>query len=521
MKPSAFPPRFAHLWFPRLSTDRVRRTLSLPAGIPLVLAEKAKSALRLAAVDRAAERGGLVIGMTLADARARTPGLRMVHADPAADLALLARLADACRRYTPALALHAPDGVDLNLTGAAALFGGEAALLSAIARRFDLSLCTAIADTPGMAYAVARFGSGGLVPVDAGAAALADLPISALRIEPDSAQVLRALGLKRIGQILELPRASLARRLGEAALHRLDEALGRRAGPLDLRLDVPPYMAERRVFEPLADAPQVLQVIADLAVDLSTSLDLRGCGGRRFQLELFRVDGAIRRLTVGASAPLRDPARITALFAERLAGLNEGLEADFGFDQFRLTATTAERMAPRPRDLLDAAAAHGEDALVAFADRLAARTGATTVRLAPENAHRPERAARAVGLGAPADWSAEAPLRFEDTPLRPLRLFTPPQPIEAVMAEAPEGAPHRFIWRRVTHTVTRAEGPERLEAEWALDGETSPVRDYYRLEDEEGRRFWVFRQGRYDVAPAAAESSDPRLPVWFLHGLFG
>lgn len=503
-----------------------------------MLAEKSKSALRLTAVDRTAEREGLQVGMTLADAQARTPELQMVRADPAADLTLLTRLAEACRRYTPALALHAPDGIDLNIAGCQSLFGGEEALLAEMATRFKgragLALRLASADTPGLAYAVARHGRGGAVPVGAGAEVLSALPIAALRIEPDSVQVLHHLGLKRIGQVLELPRAALVRRLGEQALHRLDEALGRRAGPLDLRLEVPPHRAERRLFEPIADEPQVLQVVADLAADLAVSLETRGQGGRRFRLELFRVDGAVKGLEVAAGAPLSDPRRIKALFAERLAGLNEGLEADFGFDQLRLSAVRVDALSRPLYDLLDASqVARGADALVELADRLAARTGAGVIRLAPGDAHRPERAARAVAVGASADWSAEAPVRFEDTPLRPLRLFAPPQPIETNMAEIPEGAPRRFTWRRVAHIVVRAEGPERLEPEWALDGEDAPVRDYYRLEDDQGRRFWVFRQARYDAPPASAEEAEPDAgarpddappapaPTWFLHGLFG
>ena len=463
--------------------------------------------------------------MTLADARARTPELRMVRADPVADLALLTRLAEACRRYTPALALHEPDGIDLNVTGCAPLFGGEALLLAEIGRRFDLSLRTAVADTPGLAYATARFGKGGAVPVGVRTEALVDLPIAALRLEADSVLVLNHLGLKRIGQILELPRPALARRLGEQALHRLDEALGRRAGPLDLRLEVPPHLAERRMFEPIADEPQVLQVVGDLAADLAVSLETRGQGGRRFRLELFRVDGAIKRLEVAASTPLNDAPRITALFAERLAGLNEGLEADFGFDQLRLTAVRADTAVRIVYDLLNTGrASSSRDALADLADRLSARTGAEVVRLAPGDASRPERATRIVAMDHAADWSAETPIRFEDTPLRPLRLFTPPQAIETVMAEVPEGAPQRFTWRRVAHIVVRAEGPERLEPEWALDGEAAPVRDYYRLEDEEGRRFWVFRQGRYDaplVETKPGELQPPPSPAWYLHGLFG
>ena len=462
-----------------------------------------KSALRLAAVDAAAAAQGLHAGMTLADARARLPRLEVADADPAADLALLMRLAEACRRFTPSLALHAPDALDLDVTGCAALFGGEARLLlaaAAVMQRMGVTLRCALADTPALAYAVARFGQGGVVAQGRRAEALHPLPIEALRLAPSACTVLRQLGFKRIGQLFALPRAALGRRLGEAALHRLDEALGARAGPLELSLEPPSFHAERRLFEPITEAEQVLQATADLAADLAVQLDGRGMGGRRFVLELYRVDGAVRRLEVAASRPLSHAPRITALFAERVAGLNEGLQADFGFDQLRLAATRTEPRRALAGDLL--AETSAPRAVDALADRLTARSSAPVRRLAPVDVHAPEAAQRCDELDAPAAraWN-RAPPRFLDTPLRPLRLFRPPQPIEVAAAEIPEGPPARFTWRRLTRTVVRAEGPERLELEWALASPPQPVRDYYRLEDEAGCRYWVFRQGRYDTQP--------------------
>ena len=464
-----------------------------------------KSALRLAAVDDRAACEGLAVGMTLADARARIPELSVADADPAADLALLVRVAEACRRFTPALALHAPDGIDLDLTGCARLFGGEARLLMAVAARvarLGLTLRSALADTPGLAWAAARYGGGGAVAAGVREAVLAPLPVEALRLEPQACTVLRQLGFKRIGQLLELPRAVLARRLGEAALHRLDEALGRRCAPLELSLEQPPFRAERRMFEPVSEAEQVLQVARDLADDLCVSLEGRGVGGRRFVLELFRVDGAVKRLDVATSRALRHPPRIAALFAERLAGLDEGLQADFGFDQFRLTALQTQPMDATALDLLSQAAAPG--AVEALADRLAARGDLAPRRLVAVDVHTPEAAVAAAPLAAATDWGGVEPARFLDTPLRPLRLFASPQPIGVPLAGVPEGPPARFTWRRVTRTVVRAEGPERLEPEWARGAGPMGGRDYYRLEDETGRRYWVFRLGRYDAPEASA-----------------
>jgi protein ImuB len=229
---------------------------------------------------------------------------------------------------------------------------------------------------------------------------------------------------------------------------------------------------------------------------------------------------------------LRDPDRMSALFTERLAGLNEGLEADFGFDQLRLIAVSTQAAMGGALDLLQTTDSSG--ALADLADRLVARSGAKVRRLKPGDAHRPEHAERAASLDNSVDWKAELAPRFEDTPLRPLRLFRPPQPIEVAAAEIPDGPPGRFTWRRVSHTVVRAEGPERLAPQWALDPHDLE-RDYYRLEDEAGRRFWVFRRGRYGMAgriplsayglPEPDKPSEPKAPPpapqWFVHGVFG
>ncbi|HTK35576.1 MAG TPA: DNA polymerase Y family protein [Caulobacteraceae bacterium] len=505
-----------HLWLDRLSIDRVRRA-NPTLGSPLALTVRQSNALRIQALDRAAEAMGLVPGMTLASARAQVPELLAADADANADLATLKGVAEACRRYTPSLAVDAPDGIDLNVTGAAPLFGGEATLADDLVSRLaarGFSARYGIADTPGLAWALARHGQRPIAEPGERADILAPLPMAALRLEEETLAMLRGLGLRRVGQIAPaLARPALARRLGEGVLQRLDEALGTRAAPLVLKLEISPYCTERRLAEPVGEEDQVLRLAAGLAADLCRRLEAERLGARLFVLELHRVDGAVRWLKVAASRPLRDPVRIAALFAERIGALNEGLEADFGFDLLRLWARRTQPAEALAQDLLQAEpSAAGFAALV---DRLSARLGQGVVRRvspAPET-RTPELCVRAAPFDpcAPAAWTGEPPARDEGVPLRPLTLFAAPQPIE-VTAVVPEGAPDRFKWRRLQRLVVAAEGPERLEPEWGRATELARTRDYYRLEDETGRRYWVFREGRYD-RPGEA-------PRWFIHGLF-
>ena len=454
--------------------------------------------------------------MSLSDARAQVPELKAADADPAADRAALRAVAELCRRYTPSLAIDEPDGVHLNITGCEPLFGGESALaadLTGKVARLGFTARCGRADTPALAWALARFAPDPVAGVGVRAKALAPLPMAALRLEPDTLEMLRSLGLRRVGQIMEArARAGLARRLGETVLERLDEALGTRAAPLRLRLEPSPWMTERRLAEPVGMEEQVLRLVEALARRLAERLEARRLGARLYVLELHRVDGAVKRLAVAASRPLRDPPRIAALFAERIAALNEGLEADYGFDLLRLWARRVQPFAAEAQDLLQEGA--GEAGFAALVDRLSARLGEGAVRrLVPEPRTRlPERAVRAVPFDAtaPPAWSGRPRAQDEGALLRPATLFAPPQPIE-VTAVVPEGAPDRFLWRRLARRIVAAEGPERLEPEWGRSHAAPRVRDYYRLEDDAGRRYWVFREGRYGL------DDNPR---WFLHGLF-
>jgi protein ImuB len=343
-------------------------------------------------------------------------------------------------------------------------------------------------------------------------AMLAPLPLAALRLDADTVGSLARVGLKRIGDVLDLPRAPLAARFGAGLLLQLDRALGREREPLTPLWPVAPYLAEQRFAEPIAREEDVLAAIEKLAARLRLALERRGDGARHVELALFRTDGAVRRVAAATSRPLRDPHDIRALFVERLAVLADTLDPGFGFDLARLSVLVAEACPAQQIGL------GGEDEsaeLDRLVDRMSARLGHRRVtRLIAQDSHIPELATAA--LPAQSDiadpgWDAFRRYRAAaDLAARPLRLLAKPEPIE-VVAIVPEGPPLRFRWRRALHEVIAAEGPERIEGTWWSDIGGGPTRDYFRVEDKAGLRFWLFRAGLY---------RDTATPVWFLHGTF-
>jgi protein ImuB len=501
------------------SADDLSSLAGRGKATPLVVYGKRGNADVLTAVDAAAERLGLTAGMALTQARAMHPDLAAVPEDAAADAVLLDAIADWCQRYTPLVALDPPDGCLLDIGGCAHLFGGEDALVADLARRlmhFGFTVCAAIAPTIGAAWAEARFGDSASIMEGEERDALAPLPLAALRLPAETVAALARVGLKRIGDICDLPRSPLAARFGADVLRQLDRALGHEREPLMPRLPVAPYVAEKSFHEPIAREDDVLATVEKLAARLRTALEAHGDGARRIELALFRTDGAVRRIAAATSRPLRDSKAIRALFVERLAALADAIDPGFGFDLARLSVLIAE---PCPAEQIGLGGSEDQAALDRLVDRLSARLGARRVsRLVAHDSHIPELAAvtmpaQAVAAAAPG-WEAFRHFRASaELAPRPLRLLPKPEPIEAV-AEVPDGPPVRFRWRRALHQVVAAVGPERIEgAWWREDG--GPARDYFRVEDEAGRRFWLFRAGLYRDA---AHDAPPR---WFLHGMYG
>lgn len=453
--------------------------------------------------------------MAVADARARCPALELAEAEPKADAAALDALADWSRRFTPLAAARPPDGLILDVTGAAHLFGGETALLDeAEARLAALGFCAraAIAPGPALARALARFSGVRHVAEAAGQgeidALAASLPVEALEAGPEALAGLRRAGLRRVGDLLDRPRAPLAARFGQAALTRLDALTCRIRDPISPRFEAPAFIAERRFPDGLTQRADLEATLARLCADLCPMLERAGAGARRLEAVFYRVDGAVKRLEAGTSRPLRDPARLAALLAERLSAVaEEGLDTGYGFDVLRLCATETERAAPPQTSLAPPERGAADDAdLGDLIDRLGARLGLRRVlRLHPQASHLPEFAVAAV----PAASGPPAPFPAQAAP-RPLRLFERPEPVETI-ALFPDGPPLRFRWRRVLHEVVAYEGPERLAPPWWGPARDGPTRDYFQAQDRDGHVFWLFREGLY-----GRETEAPR---WFVHGL--
>ncbi len=497
---------------PYLPTDRLHRLSNAhaspsPHAAPLAVVARVKNALRLVALDPKAEALGLVHGQALADARAMIPHLVVADADEVADLALLEGIADWAERYTPLVALDPPYGLFLDVTGCAHLFGGEAAMVADLARRIGrqgIAARVAVADTPGAASAAARFADGGVIPEGEVAALLAPLPLAALRLDSHVVSAMDRVGLKKIGQIMGAPRAPLAARFGAGLIRQLDRALGVDEEAIGPRRPPPSYLAERRFAEPIAREEDIAATLTSLAATLGATLEKHGTGARLLELSLFRVDGAVRRIAVGAARPIRAPRLILDLFREKFVTLGDEIDAGFGFDMARLAAAVVASADPTQIDLTGDAVAEAD--LAGLIDRIGVRLGPESVSsIVAYESHLPERAE----MLRPPQVQIATPLVSAGPLERPLRLFSPPEPVEAI-AEVPDGPPVNFRWRRARYEVTRAEGPERIAAEWWR--EDALTRDYFRVEDSEGHRFWIFREGLYE-----RETGTPR---WFMHGVF-
>lgn len=481
----------------------------------------------LHALNAAARAAGLRRGQSQADARAMLPHLLCQPADPAADARALEALAVWAERWSPSVSLDpSPDGLEglfLDVTGAGRLFGGEAALLAQIRSRLaeaGIAARAAAAPTPGAAWALARWsdpdGPAPVVGQERLRERLADLPLDALRLDAASLAQARRFGLKRIGDLYPMPRAGLARRFrgggGIELVRRLDQALGHEGEALTPVRPPARYRAWQAYAEPLDDLAGVEARLPELAADLAAAMERDGQGARSLILTGFRTDGGVTALTIRTGRPGREPAVWLRLFRE--AGLGR-LELGFGVDALMLAADLVEPLLARQAALQDETAVRQAEDLAALVDRLSARLGEDRV-LVPEpvDSWIPERAERwRAALAGPT-----APLPTEPG-RRPILLFDPPEPVEAI-AELPDGAPARFTWRRLSRRVIRADGPERLSPEWwrpAGDRRTVRTRDYYRVEDEAGGRYWLFREGLYGREYGGGEGE--RAPSWWMHGV--
>lgn len=515
--------RILSLWFPHLAAERALRAelgAQMDASAQVFAVVEMKSgAARLRSVTAAAARQGLAPGMSLADARARAPDLATTPAQPERDAAFLRALGRWCGRYTPWAALEGEDGLVLDLTGCAHLFGGEAALADEMSARFGAYGLTArigLAETKGAAWALSRFAAAAvsIAPPGQVAAHVMALPVAALRLEAATAAGLARLGLRRIKDVARAPRASLARRFGPAATLRLDQLLGQAPEPIDAAPFARPHAARLSLPEPIATLDDLRAGLEKLLAALCARLTREGVGARQLRLSLRRVDRGEDSAEIGLARPCDDAARIAPLFESALAAMR----ADFGVDALRLEAVRVEPLRLQQREAFGARAADQGAALGDLITRLGNRIGFDRVtRFLPAESHIPERGF----TQAPAAETAPIPFPKTGAP-RPLSMFAP-EPIAAspVPSSDPASPPSHFRWRGALFETALAIGPERIAPEWWRDDPSwrSGPRDYWRVQTRMGRRLWLFRTHVRTHAPGGV-STGAEGPGWFVQGEF-
>ncbi|MDQ7248936.1 Y-family DNA polymerase [Dongia sedimenti] len=512
------------MWLRFWAADRWRRAhapADRPSDRPFVLVETVGPRRQVMAADPRALACGIAPGMGVADAQALLPDLLVLPADPAGDLAALHRLAEWATRFSPLVAPDPDDGLMLDITGCAHLWApgdsGEEKLLADALRRlrshgFDVT--GAIAGTIGGAWAAARFSTGGaIIPAGAVSGALAALPVQALRIDAATADGLQRLGLRKIGDLYPMKRAGLAQRFGNALITRLDQALGCAAETLSPLLPPPEHRIGLGFGEPIAAPEQVRRVSEILVERLARELAEHQRGARALKLSAYRIDGVVSTLAIGTARASAEPRHLFHLIAEKLERIDPGPGIEF----MSLAAERTEIVTPLQSGMIDPGLIDLDEAAVSAADlaplmdRLANRLGPERLaRPVPVESHVPE---RAVKLAAPLEDQKKT--QWPKLPPRPTRLLPNPEPIE-VMAPVPDDPPITFRWRRILHRVTWAEGPERVAPEWwrpasSDANESQETRDYYRVQDESGSRYWLYRAGLYQAE---------KQPRWFLHGVF-
>ncbi|WP_245541002.1 Y-family DNA polymerase [Octadecabacter antarcticus] len=509
--------RITALHFPRLTINRWQRHMDStgqapPPEIPVALAVEGPHGPVVHATNRAADQTSIHIGARVVDMRALCPELRVEFADVGGDQAALKQLMLWVRRWCPWSALDGPNGLILDTTGSDHLWGGEAAMLREIEGKLStigLETDLATAPTHGAAWALSRFG--GVREVCLAhelAQRTAPMPTAALRLQGDTVLLLKRFGLKTVGALANVPRLSLARRFQKAVLVqnpllRLDQMMGRTAEPLQSPDDPPRFSVQSNLAEPVLDPEPYMP---DMAQELCAGLHAQGCGARRVTLTIYRTDGDVDRISVATSQASRDPAHILRLFDGKLERLNPG----FGFDLITLDASVVEHVQLVQTRIEGGARqnADGGTELARLIDRLSAKFGADNIRRpAPRDSHVPERREGWQAAMAPDGASLPAHQRP-----RPLRLLQPPEDIRVLYA-VPEGPPAQFMWRRLTHKVVRFEGPERIAPEWWADRPGTRLRDYYRIEDQNGCRYWLFREG-------IAGDGRGGAPRWCVQGIF-
>ena len=498
------PKRFVAIWFRHLMIDWLAVSRPELKNLPVVIAAPDRGRIIITALNSIAEVSGASIGMAVADARALIPSLQVIDEQPGRTTKILKSLGEWCIRYSPIIAVDLPDGLILDVSGCTHLWGGEHAYIKEIVKRLKskgYDTRAAMASTIGTAWAVSRYGQ--LTPVIAPGrqvAALLPLPPAALRLEPPVIERLHKLGLLTIGSFIGMPRSVLRRRFGQGLLQRLDEALGNEDEPIEPIKPVEPYQERLPCMEPIITATGIEIALQRLLEMLCARLKQEGKGLRTAVLKAYRVDGKTEQIAIGTNRPSHHIKHLFKLFTLKIATIEPAL----GIELFTLEAPKVEDISPLQEALWEGKPGLDDRNVAELLDRIAGKLGANIIhRYLPDEHYWPERSVKLA-----TSISDKPTISWRDDKRRPMLLLPKPEPIE-VTAPVPDYPPMLFRYKNKLHHIKKADGPERIEGEWWLDGQE--LRDYYIAEDKEGQRYWLFRSGHY-----AADRSNQ----WFLHGFF-
>jgi protein ImuB len=496
--------RFVSIWFRHLTTDWFSIHQPVLRQSAFVLSTAVHGRMMITAANALAQAKGIDAGMVLADARAIIPDLEVLDDRPGLAGQLLKKLALWCIRYTPVAAVDPPDGLILDVTGCAHLWGGDKSYLTSILIRLKTmgySVRGAMADTIGAAWAIARYTPrSAIIGSGQHADALLCLQVEALRIETDTSERLQKLGLQQIRNFMLMSRPALRRRFGPQLLLRLDQALGREEEMILPEQPVEPYTERLPCLDPIVTAAGIAIALQRLLESLCLRLQQEQKGLRMASFKGYRTDGKLEEIRIGTNRPSHHIAHLFKLFEIRLCEMEPAL----GIELFLLEAPKVEDLYPLQEKLWEGAGGLEDNRIAELMDRLSVKLGTHTIhRYIPDEHHWPERSFRpAVSLEErPASaWRTDKP--------RPLQLLAKPEPI-IVATPVPDYPPLLFRYQGKVHNIKKADGPERIEREWWL--EAGEPRDYYCVEDEEGRRYWIFRSGYYE---------EGKTSQWFLYGFF-
>lgn len=496
--------RFVAIWFRHLATDAFTLRQPQLKEKAFVLSKPDHGRMIITAVNALAKALGIEPGMAVADARAVLPGIEVLDDQPELSSRLLFRIATWCIRFSPVVAIDPPDGLLLDVTGCSHLWGGDKAYLTDIYTRIKnkgYTIRMSIADTTGAAWAVARYGKGPVI-IEEGKhmEALLPLPPEALRLETGTIERLYKLGLRKISQFIHIPHKTLRRRFGEHCIMRLKQALGNEEEIIQPVVPVAEYQERLPCLEPIVTATGIEIALKRLLEAMCLRLQREQKGLRKLFFKCYRIDGKVVQVAIGTNSPSHHAAHLFKLFETRLPAIEPGL----GIELFLLEASGVEEYFARPGQLWSGAGSLQDIRLTEMVDRIAGRIGAENIiRYLPDEHYWPERSFKpADTLGEPVTsvWKTDHP--------RPLHVLPQPEPV-TVTAPVPDYPPMSFRYKEILHTIKKADGPERIEAEWwVAEGEH---RDYYIVEDEAGARYWLFRLGHY---------TGEKPHRWFLHGFF-